>query len=87
MAEATAAAHCCRDAPGTDNRRVSDVCLGIHVKNHVEELTVMAPDVACDMPSRGLEGKPQNPRNYLWHMKHIKLTLLLPDLLVIYMLG
>ena len=58
MAEATTATHCCQDAPATDDRRVSDVCLGIRVKNHVEELPVMAPDVACDMLSRGLEGKP-----------------------------
>ncbi|CAD6263290.1 unnamed protein product [Miscanthus lutarioriparius] len=56
MAEATTATHCCQDAPATDDRRVSDVCLGIRVKNHVEELPVMAPDVACDMLSRGLEG-------------------------------
>ncbi|AQK44341.1 hypothetical protein ZEAMMB73_Zm00001d025712 [Zea mays] len=56
MAEATAATHCCQDAPATDTRRLNGVSLGIYEKNHVQELPAVAPDVACDMLPRGLEG-------------------------------
>ncbi|PWZ37326.1 hypothetical protein Zm00014a_025504 [Zea mays] len=56
MAEATEATYCCQDAPAIDDKRLSDVSLGIHVKNHIEELPVMASDVACDLLPRDLEG-------------------------------
>jgi hypothetical protein len=86
MAEATAATHCCQDAPATDTRRLNGVSLGIYEKNHVQELPAVAPDVACDMLPRGLEGKP-TLRNYPWHMEHIKLPFLLTNLLVINVLD
>ncbi|ONM16559.1 hypothetical protein ZEAMMB73_Zm00001d003261 [Zea mays] len=56
MAEATEATYCCQDAPAIDDKRLSDVSLGIHVKNHIKELPVMASDVACDLLPRDLEG-------------------------------
>ena len=43
MAEATAATHCCQDAPATDDRRVSDVCLGIHDTLHEESIQLENP--------------------------------------------
>jgi hypothetical protein len=40
---ATAATHCCQDAPATDNRRVSDVCLGIHDTLYEESIQLENP--------------------------------------------
>lgn len=62
MTEATTVTHCCQDGPTTDGRRLSDVCLGIHVKNRVEELPAIAPDVAADVLPRSLEGTPYTLR-------------------------
>jgi hypothetical protein len=47
----------CQDAPTIDDRRLSDVSLGIHVKNRVEELHAVASDVAYGLLPRGLEDK------------------------------
>jgi hypothetical protein len=70
MAETIAVTQCYQDALAVDDRRLSDVSLGLYKRNHVQDLAAMALDVGCDVLPRGLEGTPIL-RNYHWHMEHI----------------